>query len=328
MIRTLLYDPTAETIATGDEGAIAEWQQARAEGSGVLLWVDLSGEAPQREAQLMRDVFGLHELAVQDAQRARHPPKIERFDSNLFFILKGLDAQSDTTDFETIQIALFAARDFLLTRHEQRSLSIDRLWEQVIEQPALARDGALALTLRTARYVVDRYVGVLHRLEQRLDALEEETLGHPHDELLFELARYRAQLTRLRRVLAYHAQVFGLGRDELDVDCNGRKLRHEVTDVIEQLDRASNLATLYYDLCADLMSSYISLASHRLNGIMKVLTIITAIFVPLSFVAGVYGMNFEHMPELHSRYGYYFVLALMAALATSLLVAFRVRRWL
>jgi magnesium transporter len=326
VIRTLLYDPAADRIDAGDERAIAAWQQAR--GSGALLWVDLSGEPAERETQLMCEVFGLHELAVQDAQRARHPPKIERFDNNLFVILKGLDAHSETTDFDTIQIALFAASDFLLTRHDEHSLSVDRLWTHLLEHPALARAGALALVLRIARYVVDRYVGVLHRLEVRLDALEDETLSEPRDDLLFELARYRAQLTRLRRVLAYHSQVFGMGRADLDVDCAGRKLKHEVTDVIEQLERASNLATLYYDLCADLMSSYISLASHRLNGIMKVLTIITAIFVPLSFVAGVYGMNFEHMPELHSRYGYYFVLALMLALAATLLVAFRKRRWL
>jgi magnesium transporter len=328
VIRTLALNAAGDRIVSGDENAITAWQQARARGASALLWVDVSAEPPEQEAQLLCEVFGVHELAVQDAQRVRHPPKIERFDNNLFIILKGLDAQSETTDFDTIQISIFAARDFLLTRHEERSLSIDRLWAQLSEHPAVAHAGALALALRIARYVVDRYVAVLHRLEQRLDALEEQTLAEPRDELLFELARYRAQLTRLRRVLAYHAQVFGMGRADLDVDFEGRKLKHEVNDVIEQLDRASNLATLYYDLCADLMSSYISLASHRLNGIMKVLTIITAIFVPLSFVAGVYGMNFEHMPELHSRYGYYFVLALMLALATSLLVAFRMRRWL
>ncbi|MFT4854519.1 MAG: magnesium transporter [Bacteroidia bacterium] len=108
----------------------------------------------------------------------------------------------------------------------------------------------------------------------------------------------------------------------------GQLLVHEFNDTYEQLERTSSLTRMYYDLSDDLINSSISMASHRLNGIMKVLTIITAIFVPLSFLAGLYGMNFEVMPELRFEYGYYALLGLMLFVATSLLVIFRIKRWL
>lgn len=101
-----------------------------------------------------------------------------------------------------------------------------------------------------------------------------------------------------------------------------------MTDVYEQQDRLDSLCTLYYQLASDLIEGYISVSSHRLNQIMRVLTIITAIFVPLSFLAGVYGMNFDHMPELHSRRGYITLLGIMGFTATVLLLTFRRKRWL
>jgi magnesium transporter len=104
-------------------------------------------------------------------------------------------------------------------------------------------------------------------------------------------------------------------------------LEHELNDVFEQQERANSLTTLYYELASDLIESYISIASHRLNQVMKILTIITAVFVPLSFLAGIYGMNFENMPELHSASGY-FLLGVMAGIALLLLFIFRKMRWL
>jgi len=103
---------------------------------------------------------------------------------------------------------------------------------------------------------------------------------------------------------------------------------HELRDVFEHQERANSLASLYYEVSSDLTEGYISLASHRLNNIIRVLTIITAIFVPLSFLAGVYGMNFEYMPELKSHLGYFAVLTVMATVAVTLILLFRRNRWL
>ena len=135
------------------------------------------------------------------------------------------------------------------------------------------------------------------------------------------------RLKKLRRIFHYHERIFyelknrlfsGIAQDHV----------HEVNDVYEQQERVNSLASLYYELASDLIDGYISVASHRLNQIMKVLTVIMAIFVPLSFLAGIYGMNFENMPELQSRSGYFILLGVMATIAFVLLIIFRKIRWL
>ena len=108
----------------------------------------------------------------------------------------------------------------------------------------------------------------------------------------------------------------------------GEHVGHELNDVYEQQERAGSLTDLYYELASDLIDNYISIASHHLNQIMKVLTIITAIFVPLGFLAGIYGMNFEYMPELHTPSGYFILLGVMFSIAVTLLLLFRKKRWL
>ena len=175
--------------------------------------------------------------------------------------------------------------------------------------------------------MVDRYLGILLALEPRLDELEEEIQRQPRDEMLGELAGYKSHLKKLRRIFAYHQQVFsGLRTGALPGF--GAEVRHELNDVYEHQERAASLSGLYYELAADLIESYLSIASHRLNQIMKVLTIITAIFVPLSFLAGLYGMNFEYIPELHTHSGYFILLGVMAGIAVALLALFRKQRWL
>jgi magnesium transporter len=187
--------------------------------------------------------------------------------------------------------------------------------------------GPDTLALRLSRIMVDRYLRLLLALEPRLDVLETEMVEKPRDEMLAELIGYKTNLKQFRRVFLYHVQLL----QELK---SGRfpairpDLAHTVNDVYEQQERASSLADLYYEMASDLIDGYISVASHRLNNIMKVLTIITAIFVPLSFLAGIYGMNFEYMPELKSQSGYFVLLGIMGSMVTVLLYVFRRKRWL
>ena len=148
-----------------------------------------------------------------------------------------------------------------------------------------------------------------------------------------ELAAVRSRLRVLRRIFSYHERVageilagvspqLGSGRDP------DSPFNHERRDLHDRCERLLSLCAMYYEICGDLVESYISISSHQLNNTMKVLTIITALFVPLSFLAGIYGMNFDHMPDLHTRHGYFWLLAVMAAVASAMLLIFRRIRWL
>lgn len=323
MIRALLYNPATQALTIGGEELLREWQRR----PDTLIWADFADNPAAAEQQLFSEYFGLHPLAIQDAQRDRHPPKLEAFEDNVFILLKGLSSASEDFEFKTIQLALFVGKRFLVTRRSARSSSTDQLWSEVQQDPALFETGPDALALRLARIVVGRYLQKLLSLEPKLESLEQEMLTNPRDEILAELIGYKTELKQFRRALIYHVQLFA-DLKARRVPGIGAERIHEINDVYEQQERASSLATLYYELASDLIEGYISLASHRLNNIMKILTIITAIFVPLSFLAGVYGMNFENMPELHSQSGYFITLGIMGFIATILLLLFWRNRWL
>ena len=323
MIRTLLYDPATGHQSSGEEELLDAWRSSE---TGIV-WVDFFEVPRKREDKLMREYFDLHALAIHDAQRERHPPKVESFEGHTFVLLKGLDADTQDINFGTIQIAIFIGERFVVTRHTGVSPSIDGLWARAHEEPKLLAAGADSLGVHLSGIVVNRYLPILLALESRLDELEDEMIANPSDTLLAELVQHKAHLKKLRRIVTYHVQLFQTIKTKIPPGIR-QELRHELNDVYEHLERTMSLAGLYYELASDLMDGYITMASHRLNHIVKVLTIVTTIFVPLSFLAGIYGMNFEHMPELQMRYAYFVLLGLMASIVSGVFVVLHRKGWL
>ena len=293
-----------------------------------MIWVDLSDNEKHTEEKLLQTDFGLHVLAIQDAQRDRHPPKVEAFEDYTFILLKDLLTVSENIDSKTMQLALFLGDRFLVTRHSGQSKSIKRLEEILAEQNTANFAGVSKLAMHLCRLVADQYLNNLLVLEPRLEEIEEQMLDDANDSLLAELIKYKSDLKRLIRFATYHERIFHSLKEKSYPGFTETKPRHEVIDVWEQQERCHSLSQLYYETASDLIDGYISVASHRLNQIMKVLTVVMAIFVPLSFLAGIYGMNFEYMPELHSKSGYFILLAVMGSIAFLLLIGFRRIKWL
>ena len=323
MIRTLLYHTVSGKLSAGGEELLSRWQQE----PDCILWADFSDAAPDHEKQLLEAIFGIHPLATQDAQRDRHPPKLESFDNCSFLLFKELSPRTQTFDLASLQLALFVGERFLITRHTGTSPCVEQLFAQAAGNTALFAAGLGTLAMRLCRMMVDRYLKILLELEPRLEELERELMENPDDTILAELLSYKTELKKFRRVFLYHEQIFrelrsrpfpGLGAD----------IAHQITDVYEQQERAGSLAGLYYEMASDMADGYISVASHHLNQIMKILTVVMSIFIPLSFLAGIYGMNFENMPELHSRSGYFILLGVMGLIVVMLLSLFRRKRWL
>ena len=323
MIRTLMYDTVSGHLEEGKKELVENWKR----DENKLLWLDLSDEPEDVAKQLLCGQLDLHPLAVQDALRDRHPPKVEDFKTYTFLLFKGLSRVSETIDFTTLQLALFVGKRLLVTRRSADSRSVNRLWEEVRQNATRMANGPARLALQVTRLMVEHYLQLILALEPRLEELEEEILAHPRDEILGELGGYKTELKKLRRIFVYHQQVFATIRTHAFAGF-GEQTEHELNDVYEQQERAASLTDLYYELASDMIDSYISIASHHLNQIMKVLTIITAIFVPLSFLAGIYGMNFEYMPELHTPSGYFILLGVMLGIVTLLLLVFRKKNWL
>ncbi len=324
MIDVLLYEPPGGAPRCGDAALIDAWDPA----GDTLIWVDIDCHDIEAARALLTGRFGISALTASDALRERHPPKLEWFDDYFFLLFKGFTAETaDINNVSVVHISMFVGRNFLLTVHALPSPSVRALWSAVTAGAVQPGRGTVHLCYRLLRRIVDRYTPVILGLESRLDALEESLAERPDDTVLLELVNYNSRLKKLRRTFGYQQACL----DELrhaDSPLFNADSEHEFQDVYEHMERLTSLSALMQELSRDLMDGYISLNGHRLNSIMKTLTIASVIFLPLTFLAGIYGMNFDHMPELHSDAGYFVLLGAMVVIAAGLLWAFRRVRWL
>lgn len=311
-------------IEQGGEELIERWR-----GTSASIWMDFEGELGERETALLLSL-GCDEASVLDASRRRHPPKIEAFDEYSFALFRGISSLGEDLDLQPQQLALFVGENWLFTSHPGTAVSVNQYRDNLSSH----WEGDLGqLTLKLLHTIAGRYLSAVLAFEDRLGDLEDSLLGGSAEDAMRELAAARSRLRVLRRVFSYHERVAsailtGVSGQLGSGDSTDSEFYHERRDLFDRCERLLSLCGMYYEICGDLIESYISITSHQLNNTMKVLTIITALFVPLSFLAGIYGMNFDHMPELHTRYGYFVLLGVMATLAVSMLLIFRRIRWL
>ena len=318
-----LFDPQTSDLTAEDDGFMERWSA----DPEKHIWIHIEGALSETDQELLREKFKLHPLALQDASRDRHPPKLEVFSDHTFLLFKTLSLNTSNTDFTTIQFAMFVGDRFLVTRTSGPSRSVTLLRKELEEGSFEFELTPDALSARLMRLFVLRYLDILLKLEPLLEELEEGLLEQSNDNVIAEVTGYKSDLKKLRRIFLYHERILNALRNGRHPGFNSER-SHELNDVYEQQERASSLTLLYYELASDLIDGYLSLSSHRLNQIMKILTIVTAIFVPLSFLAGIYGMNFENIPELRSPQGYFILLGVMSAIAGTLLLIFRKQKWI
>ncbi len=310
MIRTQLLTNDGEWL-TGGQELIHHWHDAN---SG-FIWIDLEGEEPAQERAMLQSLH-CHPMAIEDVQRYRHPPKTETFDKHTLFLYRGISRFNSNLTIEQFTIALFAGDRCLISCHPRKSMAVENYWEHAQQENLLVSPGLLAT--RIMRFSVGRYLDAILEFEPYLNELEDAMQENPSDETMREIIAYKSQLRKLKRIFSYHERlVTNLLNDipQILIDEDG-DIEHALQDLFERCERLHSLSTMYYDICGDLINGYLSISSHQLNNTMKVLTVFTAIFVPLTFIVGVYGMNFDNMPELHAVYGYYYTWAAMILIAS------------
>ncbi len=316
MIRVVRYQDNRFT-----RGGVELIRQPPADG---WLWVDLYGTAADDFRTLWEHVGDVPAPARADFEDVGSQPLFDHHDGGAsVWSLKALGAIAHSIDFTPIPIGLLVQGRLLLTRHGDESKSIDGVMAELESlKPKTAMEAALAVCQR----VFDRYLPIVRGLEARLEEIDDLVFEKPADSYLAELTNYKTRLRRMRRFLTYHTQTFAQMADQLDEELNPGE-RRGLKGVQDSVDRLNALCGTFYDMCGDLVDGYISLASHRMNQIMKVLTMVTVVFVPLGFMAGIYGMNFETMPELSFKYAYFVLLGTMGVVATSILYIFHRKHW-
>lgn len=296
--------------------------------TNAVIWVDM--EAPtEADERVLLDIFNFHPLTVEDCRENRHYPKVEEFDGYLYFIVHGVRADTSPERFNTIELDGFLGTNYVITYHHDMFRSINNVKQLLRTTPLACQRGTPFLLHQILDQVVDFYSPVLDDFDNRIDKLEDDifTLERPNKEILSEIMDLKRSVLRLRRISGKQMDILHrMSRGEFLLISD--EMRPFYRDVCDHLVRVVDLAENYRDLISGSLEAYLSVVSNRLNEIMKVLTIFSAVMLPLTFIAGIYGMNFEHMPELHSRYGYYAAWALMIMVAVGMLLFFRRRGWI
>ena len=322
-IDIILYNPVSKSSKLGGIELLDEWDAL----DSAWVWVNISGVWDEAEHELLGERFGMPRLAIQDANRERHPPKLEVFDNLVFIMLRDLLVGDHHNELRVSQVSLFLGANFLISRHQHELPSVKSILDAVQEQPKILNAGPAHITYAISRRIVDNYTPVVLDLEERLAELEDLVFERTDDEVIELITRYNRSLKQLRRHLVYQRDVMAqLRRPAVPLPL--KLNQHEFNDVFEHLERLASLCQLNQELASDLLNTHLNLASHRLNQVMRVLTITTVIFLPLALLAGLYGMNFQFMPELTWRYGYFGVLTTMAAIVVALIVVFKRKGWL
>jgi magnesium transporter len=296
--------------------------------TSAVIWVDM--EAPtEADERVLLDVFKFHPLTVEDCRENRHYPKVEEFEGYLYFIVHGVTADISPERFNTIELDGFLGRNYVITYHHEMFRSINNVKQLLRTTPVACQRGTAFLLHQILDQVVDYYSPVLDDFDDRIDKLEDDifTLKRPNNMILSEIMDLKRSVLRLRRISVKQMDILQrMSRGEFALITE--EMRPFYRDVYDHLVRVVDLAENYRDLISGSLEAYLSVVSNRLNEIMKVLTIFSAIMLPLTFIAGVYGMNFDNMPELHSRYGYYGVWIIMVAVAVAMLLFFKRRGWI
>ncbi|MFT5482134.1 MAG: magnesium transporter [Halieaceae bacterium] len=296
------------------------------DNSESTLWLDLQGELGSAEKSLLEEL-GCHPLAIKDVQRQRHPPKVERFDDQIFILFRGFHTFDEHLNMDGQQIGVFLSPRMIITVHFAESVSISAIMESHNLASLLAEPKVLATHL--LHFAAGRYLEVLLNFETELSQIEDLMDASASDEDMRQLVFYRSRIRKLKRTFDYHEKLaLTLYQADWWGATVGSELHHSSRDVFDRCERLHSMAGMYYDICGDLIDGYLSLTSHQLNRTMQILTVITAIFIPLGFLAGLYGMNFEYMPELGFRYSYFILLGTMLCVAVTLISFFRRKRWL
>jgi len=318
-----LYEPQSKNIRTGGVELLEEWSAL----PGSWIWLNIAGVADQEETKILSERFGLPRLAIHDAQRERHPPKLEVLDNFIFVILRDLVSNEHDEDIRVAGLSLLLGTNFLVTRHHHSVPAVEAVLDTVRSSPSELESGPDHLAYLVSRRIVDNYTPVVLKLEDFLADLEDHVFDEPGDDAIELITRYNRAFKQLRRHLANQRDVVAqLHRPSapLPVKLN----RHEFNDILEHMERLASLCHLNQELASDLLNTHLNLVSHRLNNVMRLLTIVTVIGLPLTLLAGIYGMNFQYMPELAWKYGYFFVLGVMVTLVVVLVTVFKRRKWL
>jgi magnesium transporter len=302
-------------------------KESLTEVEGAVHWIDLTAPTDE-EAAILTDPFHFHPLAIEDCLQDVHHPKADDYESYLFAIVHGIHFDAPTEDFITRELDFFLGPNYLITHRKGPMRSVDWVRDQCTKgvQSAMPR-GADFLLHAILDQMFENYFPSLDEIEDKIQLLQVECFENPTTRTLEHIFALKRDVMQLRRIcLPQREIVHRLARG--DFPGISDKAAVYFRDIYDNLYRIVDAAMQYQDMVQGTMDAYLSSVNNRLNETMKRLTVIGALLMPLTLITGLYGMNFENMPELHWRYGYFYVLGMMGCLSAALVYWFKKKKWI
>jgi magnesium transporter len=296
-----------------------------------LLWVDFSNEDPPGISMILSRVFQFHPLAIDDALQQSHIPKIDDWVEYLYIVLHPIEYLPEQADPVQIhELDVFLGHNFLVTHHEDPIHLIDLAWEHCQRDERYVRGGVDYLFYKICDAIVASYLPIAEEIDDQIDAVEDQIFNGANQQILADIFRTKRSALKLRRVLAPQREVFNrMARDDYPVI--DRSSRVYFRDIYDQLVLTHEIVENIRDLAGGTLDTYLSVVNNRMNEIMKTLTMITTIFMPASFLAGFFGMNFfatyYPMVEWTSPLSFLINLALMVSIPAGILLWIRRKGW-
>ena len=294
--------------------------------SSSVTWINIDGV---HDADLMRKVrehFGIHPLIMEDVMNTDQRPKMEDMGKYIFLVLRML--YHDEKEIRSEQVSIIMGKRFVISFQEREGDVFDSVRERIRNSRGrLRKSGTDYLAYVLLDAVVDGYFSLLEWIGEKTEAMEEELIRDPDPGTLKEIYRLKREMIFLRKsVWPLREAVSGFGRTDSHLVEDETKMF--IRDVYDHTIQVIDTVETLREMVGGMLDTYLSSVSNRMNEVMKVLTIIATIFIPLTFIAGIYGMNFQYMPELQWEWGYYSVWAVMALIAIVMLFYFRGKKWL
>lgn len=318
--------------------SIKEFSQVWRQPEGVL-WVDLDDPSEAEEETLLVSLLDIHPLAIEDSQRGKeeegHLPKVEDFGEFLFIIFNPIERKNNAgesqptqkLDIHTSQLSAFLFKRMLVTHHYRPLRSIVYATQMCGKNPQTLARGPDYLFHLIIDDIVDNYTPILDAMDESTDSLEDEVFKKPSQRCMVRILQLKKDIMTTRRIAVYQREMLNrLSRGEFDLISQGEMLYYR--NVYDHLVRMTDLAESYRDVVSGLLDAYLSVTSNNLNQVMKVLTIISTIFLPLSFITGFFGMNFKFLPGSEWEYGVLSAAVFMLAVGLGMLWVFKRNKWM
>lgn len=294
----------------------------------TVTWINVNGLNNLEKIQSLGDHYHIHFLTLEDIVNTQHRPKIDEFENYLFIVFKMLYYNNDN-ELHYEHMSMVVGEEFLLTFQESDGDVFDDLRLRIAEGKGRIRTlGSDYLMYALLDAVVDNYLTVIEAFGDKIEELEDSVFtAEPNNEISNQIQELKREILKMRRLIVPLREVINrLSKTESSII--EQKTHSFLSDLYDHIIQVNENVELYREMVWSLMDMYMSILSNKMNEVMKVLTIIATIFIPLTFIAGIYGMNFDNMPELHTKNGYFVLIGVMVAIFLMMLVYFRRKKWL